>query len=154
MIGTFIANEIIPTFKIQTELDKIIEELIFDKDCHYFVFGKFSAFTDYCRNQVGKYRFRHNVRKIFFKSNLNWTTIEEDKFLDANYDRIYTPKTYTDYSKDYSIEREYELIKEADFIVFYNDNSDDFVKSLFEFAKSLDKQIINVYEIIEQQKKK
>ncbi len=149
MIATFFSTNMIPTFKIEYEFDKTIEDLIFDKDCDLFLFGESNEMIESFRQRVAKYRYRYNVRKVYYKSNLNYITHEQDIILHSLYDRIYTPKTFVKYDYDYKVERDHQLIKDSDYVVFFNDNSDTYINSLVDFAIKNNKKIINIFDIIE-----
>lgn len=165
---SFFGHRIIKiTPDLEKKIESIIENLIVDKGVLYFLFGSKSMFNDLCYSIVTKLKYKYsNIKRVVYLCRSEGATLEKEKeekekslsfVLGKNvklngYDKIIELEKLFYAGKASYVERNYEMIKNSDYCVFYY--SDDYVNSnmgirsgthlAFKYAKQKNKQIVNV----------
>ena len=137
--------------ELKYNICKIIENLIQKEKVDTFLFGSKSRFNDLCYEIVTKIKEKHpHIKRIYVRA--EYPTINDDykNYILRFYDDTYYPKKIINAGKAVYVERNYEMIKNSRFCVFYYNKSTEpttrksGTKIAFEYAKKSNKEIINI----------
>ena len=153
---------------ITEELTKRLEETVCDlinKGVRIFIFGDHSAFSDLCYNMITQLKEKYPyVKRVRFRPNYLFPVNYTKRFSDCGYEHSVCLGNAAFARKSASLKRSLAMIKESDICVFYyNDRyqperTRKINRSLanlspksgtmlaYEYAKSQNKKIINLFE--------
>ncbi len=145
---------IFETEELNSQLFEIIENLIVEKNVDTFLFGSKSQFNSLCLKIVTKIKEKYpHIKRVYIRAEYQYIDEKYKKYLLQNYEDTYYPEKIRGSGKAAYIERNYEMINNSHFCIFYYDKYIPYphrksgTKIAFEYAIKRGKQIINVTEL-------
>lgn len=154
------------TKELKNEVVFIIEELINKEGVLNFLFGSKSRFNDFCHEVVTEFMPKYtNIKRVFYTCSSESCILEKDRSRMENAYFLASGKNIkllgfeeeVEHKNKYVanvasyIERNYAMIDDCDFVVFYYDKNYDVDTSnsgtrlAYKYAKKKRKNIINVF---------
>ena len=139
------------TEELKLKLCKIIESLIADENVDTFLFGSKSRFNSLCHETVTEIKKKYpHIKRVYVRA--EYPEIDDDykAYLLENYEETYYPKKILGSGRAVYIKRNFEMINNSRFCVFYYDklNTPKTCKSgtkiALDYAVNQGKQIINL----------
>ena len=144
-------RKIIETNELKSKLYETIEGLITDKNTETFLFGSKSRFKDLCYAIVSDLKKRYpNVVRIYVRAEFPVITDSYKAYLLKMYEDTYYPQKITGSGKATYVERNFVMIDQSQFCVFYYDeklaptNRKSGTKIALDYAVKRKKEIITV----------
>ncbi len=136
---------------------KIIEKLI-NKNIIYYIFGSKSQFNDLCYSVVSDLKLKYpHIKRIYVRAEYPNINDDYEKYLLERYEYTYFPSNILNSKKAIYIKRNYEMIDNSSYCLFYYDKNylpntatTSGTKTAYNYALKNNKNIIN---LIENQKK-
>lgn len=137
------------TEKLKFQLNSIIEMLIMKEHVNTFLFGSKSRFNDLCHELVSKsmqnYPF---IKRVYVRA--EYPNIDENykRYLLNDYEETYYPDKIMGAGRAVYVERNYEMIRNSKYCVFYFKNEENSksrksgTKTALDFAFLQKKEII------------
>ena len=117
-------RKIIETEKLKSSLCEVIEKLIKEKNINTFLFGSKSRFNDLCYELVtqAKEKYPH-IKRVYVRA--EYPNINDDyaDYILKSYEETYFSEKIIGAGKAVYIKRNYEMIKNSRFCIFYYDES-------------------------------
>ena len=139
------------TEELKLNIYKTIEKLILEEKVNTFLFGSKSRFNDLCYNLVTKIKEKHtHIKRIYVRAEYPIINDNYKAYIKNFYEDTYYPEKILNAGKAVYVERNYEMIKNSRFCVFYYDESSQptsrksGTKIALEYAKKSKKEIIIV----------
>ena len=108
------------TDELKSKLNKIIENLIVDKNVDTFLFGSKSHFNTLCLDLVTEIREKHpHIKRVYVRAEYPYISEDYKNHLLENYEDTYYPEKIINSGKASYIERNYEMIDKSHYCVVY-----------------------------------
>lgn len=159
------------TEELKTELRSTIETLIVDNYVDTFSFGSKSEFDSLCHHIVTELKEKyHHIRRIYFSVYPPSIYDRPRPGVPSAYEEVYHPEGLRNAGKATYVKRNFAMIDKSDIcIVYYNENYEaptrrknihlpeqkrnSGTKVALDYATKEHKNIINIFEELEQKKK-
>ncbi|MBR6772647.1 MAG: hypothetical protein IKM29_04570 [Clostridia bacterium] len=113
-------REIRETTELKNRLSETVEKLIIHKNVDTFLFGSKSCFNELCRKTVSEIKERYpNIRRIYVRAEFPDISESYEKYLLEMYDDTYYPDNIRGSGKAAYVERNFHMIEQSQFCVFY-----------------------------------
>ncbi len=139
--------------RLKNNLTQTIKTLISDENVETFLFGSRSDFNDLCYDTVSKLRAVYpHIRRVYVRAEFPYINDDYERFLLERYEQTYYPEKIIGAGRAVYIERNYKMIDNSDFCVFYYDEKytvpkrKSGTKITYEYAVKKEKRIINIKE--------
>ncbi len=110
------------TEKLRMQLCEIIEELILNEKVDTFLFGSKSQFNSVCLEIVTKLREKHpHIKRIYVRAEYPYISELYKNYLLESYEDTYYPEHIVSSGRAAYVERNYNMIDNSHFCVFYYD---------------------------------
>lgn len=110
------------TEELKLKLIKTIEELITAKQVDTFLFGSKSQFNSLCLEVVTKIKEKYPyIKRVYIRAEYPHITEDYKNYLLKSYEDTYYPKKILNSGKYAYVERNYEMIDNSKYCVFYYD---------------------------------
>lgn len=110
------------TEKLRMQLCEIIEELILNEKVDTFLFGSKSQFNSVCLEIVTKLREKHpHIKRIYVRAEYPYISELYKNYLLESYEDTYYPEHIVGSGRAAYVERNYNMIDNSHFCVFYYD---------------------------------
>ena len=111
------------TEDLKLKLNKIIENLIVERNVDTFLFGSKSHFNSLCQEAVTKMKEKHpHIKRIYVRAEYPYISDDYKKYLLENYEDTYYPERIIGSGKAVYVERNCEMIDKSDICIFYYDD--------------------------------
>ena len=137
--------------EIQSQLTTIIEELIVDEKVDTFLFGSKSQFNSLCQETVSEIKKKHpHIKRIYVRAEYPYINESYKNYLLRHYEETYYPEKILKAGKSTYIKRNYEMIDNSNYCIFYYDEHNlpnirkSGTKIALDYAKKRCKNIINL----------
>lgn len=108
------------TEKLKLKLNEIIEKLIVEKQVDTFLFGSKSRFNSLCLELVTKIKERYpHIKRVYVRAEYPYINENYKNYLLESYEETYYPKNILHSGKASYIERNFEMIDNSYYCVFY-----------------------------------
>ncbi len=153
------------TYELKKKLYSITEDLIISKGIGIFLFGSKSDFDDLCLKTVSELKEVYpEIKRIYVRAEYPYINEDYEKYLLENYEKTYYPEHIKGSGRAVYVERNYEMIKQSDYCIFYYDKNycppkrktsvflmDDYrpksgTEIAFKYALKNCKHVINVFK--------
>ena len=139
------------TEEMKKQLYEVIERLIVKEKVETFLFGSKSRFDDVCLEIVTKIKEKYpHIKRIYVRAEFPNINDSYKKYLLKSYEDTYYPEKIIGSGRASYVERNYEMINNSRFCVFYYDdnyspdNRKSGTKIAFEYAVKCKKEIIKI----------
>lgn len=136
------------TEELRMQLCEIVEKLIIEKSVDTFLFGSKSEFNSLCHEIVTEYKEKYpHIKRVFVRAEYPYITDHYENFLLKFYEKTYFPERIVDAGRAVYVERNYEMINNSHFCIFYYDEENaptsrkSGTKIALEYAKKQKKEI-------------
>ena len=121
----FMGNRTInETKELKSKLNEIIEKLITENYVDTFIFGSKSRFNDICLEEVTKIKEKSpHIKRVYVRAEYPNISDDYKSYLLESYEDTYYPKSIIGSGRAVYVERNYEMIRNSHFCVFYYDES-------------------------------
>ncbi|MCM1306905.1 MAG: DUF1273 domain-containing protein [Bacteroides sp.] len=152
----FIGHRKIPDNKqFYFAVKKSIKKLI-DDGVTIFLFGSRSKFNDLCLKIVTEFKKNYpQLIRVFVRAEYEYIDQNYENFLLEQYERTYYSKQAHSAGRLAYIKRNQDMIDQSDVCIFYYDdsyklstNKTSGTKIAFEYSKTKNKNLINIYDLI------
>ncbi len=110
------------TEELKLKLIKTIEELITEKQVDTFLFGSKSQFNSLCLEVVTKIKEKYPyIKRVYIRAEYPHITEDYKNYLLKSYEDTYYPEKILNSGKYSYVERNYEMIDNSKYCVFYYD---------------------------------
>ncbi|MBR6902843.1 MAG: hypothetical protein IKN39_03015 [Clostridia bacterium] len=117
-IGHRTINE---TEKLKAQIYEIVENLIVKEKVGTFLFGSKSRFNDLCYETVTEIKEKYpHIKRVYVRAEYPFIKEDYKTYLLEKYEDTYYPEKIIGAGKSVYIERNFEMIKNSDFCVIYN----------------------------------
>lgn len=144
-------REICETEELKVQLSDIIEKLIVKEKVDTFLFGSKSRFNDLCYEIVSEIKQKYfHIKRIYVRAEYPYISDDYKTYLLQGYESTYYPDNIIGSGKAAYVKRNFEMIKNSRFCIFYYNESynpksrKSGTKIAFEYALRLKKEIINI----------
>ena len=144
------------TEELKSNLCKIIEMLIVEKQVDTFLFGSKSRFNSLCLELVTKYKEKYpHIKRIYVRAEYPHISQKYKNYLLESYEDTYYPEKIINSGRAVYVERNYEMINDSHFCVVYYDESNapttrkSGTKIAFDYAVKQRKQVIKLPQAIQ-----
>ncbi len=157
MKACFIGHQIIEeTEELVSSLKRAVVTLI-NKGGDTFLFGSKSAFDDLCWKLVTELKKEYSyIKRVYVRVNYQEISNTYEEYLLKCYEKTYLPKKIENAGKCSYVERNYEMIDESTYCVFYynekytppikrGEKRSSGTKIAYEYAVMKKKEIVNLY---------
>ncbi|MBR4296515.1 MAG: hypothetical protein IKT56_06760 [Clostridia bacterium] len=111
------------TEKLKIELCETIERLIIQEKVDTFLFGSKSRFDSLCLELVTKIKEKYpHIKRIYVRAEFPFINESYTAYLLKSYDQTYYPQNILDSGRAAYVERNFEMINNSHFCVFYCDD--------------------------------
>ena len=108
------------TEELRERLFENVENLIVEKEVDTFLLGSKSNFNSLCYEVVSKLKEIYpHIKRIFVRAEYPYISEDYRKFLLESYDDTYYPKSVLGAGRAVYVKRNYEMIDNSDYCVFY-----------------------------------
>ena len=115
-------SAIFETEELKTQLREIIEKLIVENSVDTFLFGSKSRFNSLCLELVTKYKEKYpHIKRVYVRAEYPYISEHYKNYLLESYEDTYYPENIINSGRVAYIERNYEMINNSHFCVFYYD---------------------------------
>jgi len=142
------------TDETKSELYEIVEKLIVEEKVDTFFFGSKSEFNTISLNIVTKLKEKYpHIKRIYVRAEYQYISEDYKRYLLQNYEDTYYPEKIRGAGKAAYIERNFEMINNSHFCIFYYDelfapakykNIKSGTKIALKYARNQGKEIINL----------
>lgn len=139
---------------LKPHLYEIIEKLITEEKVDTFLFGSQSQFNTLCLKTVTELKEKYpHIKRIYVRAEYQYISENYKKYLLQDYEDTYYPEKIRGSGKIVYIERNFDMIDNSHFCVFYYDKDvaptsrRSGTKIALEYATKRGKQIINSAEM-------
>lgn len=151
------------TERVKSLIKEVVEVLI-QKGATIFLFGSKSAFNDLSLEVVTKLKKKYNyIKRVYVRAEYQYIDKSYEQYLLTYFDETYFPSKIMKAGKSSYVERNYEMIDNSTYCIFYyNENyvptkrplkneklilpsRNSGTKIAYEYAKRKKKEIINLY---------
>ena len=135
-------NEIKNENALESSLSVMFEYLITEQKTKIFYFGGVGVFDNLCLSVLLKQKARFNhIKLVLVKPAIK----DFEKQINFNFDDVVEFTEKNEYDKMPLYSRDLKMAKNADFLVFYvEETSKNKAKKILEFAKNLNKNLVNI----------
>lgn len=135
-------NEIKNENALESSLSVMFEYLITEQKTKIFYFGGVGVFDNLCLSVLLKQKARFNhIKLVLVKPAIK----DFEKQINFNFDDVVEFTEKNEYDKMPLYSRDLKMAKNADFLVFYvEETSKNKAKKILEFAKNLKKKFVNM----------
>lgn len=140
------------TEELKTKLLEIIEELIAKKQVDTFLFGSKSQFNSLCIKAVTKIKEKYpHIKRVYVRAEYPHITKDYKNYLLKSYEDTYYPEKIVNSGRAAYVERNYEMIDNSNYCVFYYNPAftplkrKSGTKIALDYAIKKSKNIINVF---------
>lgn len=151
---SFIGHRKINTTEdIMNKLYTTIENLIVTEKVSNFLFGSKSQFNDVCLQAVTELKKKYPaVKRIYVRAEFPEINDDYKNYLLKSYDETYFPEKILSSGKAIYVERNYEMIDNCKFCIFYFDKKQATLKKsgtkiAYDYAVKKNKVIFNIFDI-------
>lgn len=137
------------TEELKLKLNEIIEKLIVEKQVDTFLFGSKSRFNSLCFELVTKLKEKYpHIKRVYVRAEYPHISEQYKNYLLENYEDTYYPKKIINSGRAVYVERNYEMINNSQFCIFFYDEKyspttrKSGTKIALEYAKKKKKEII------------
>ncbi|MBR4100007.1 MAG: DUF1273 family protein [Clostridia bacterium] len=110
------------TEELKVKLNEIIEKLIVEKQVDTFLFGSKSRFNSLCLELVTKIKEKHpHIKRVYVRAEYPHISEQYKNYLLENYEDTYYPKKMINSGRAVYVERNYEMINNSQFCIFFYD---------------------------------
>ncbi len=110
------------TEKLKLKINEIIEKLIVEKQVDTFLFGSKSRFNSLCLELVTKIKEKYpHIKRIYVRAEYPYINAQYKNYLLENYEDTYYPKKIVNSGRAVYVERNYEMINNSQFCIFFYD---------------------------------
>ena len=111
--------------ELKNNLRNIIERMVMYRNVTYFLFGSKSRFNDLCYEIVTEIKEKHpHIKRIYVRAEYAEISDAYKRYLLNLYEDTYYPQKIIGAGKAVYVERNFEMIKNSDFCVFYYNSKD------------------------------
>ena len=115
-------RKITETDKLKSNLYSEIEKLITNEKVHTFLFGSKSQFDDLCHTIVTELKEKYpHIKRVYVRAEFPYINDSYRKYLLESYEDTYYPEKMIDAGKAAYVERNYEMIDNSRYCIFYYD---------------------------------
>ncbi len=115
-------KEITETEELYLRIYNIIEKMILNQNVDTFLFGSKSRFNDICLELVTKIKEKYpHIKRIYVRAEYPHISEQYKNYLLESYEKTYYPEKIIGSGKSAYIERNYEMINNSRFCIFYYD---------------------------------
>ena len=115
-------REINETEELKTKLREIIENLIVNKSVDTFLFGSKSRFNSLCYELVTSIKNKYpHIKRVYVRAEYPYINDDYKSYLLTLYEATYYPEKIKNAYKAVFVERNYEMINNSKYCVFYYD---------------------------------
>ncbi len=108
--------------QLKTQLCEIIEKLIVEEKVDTFLFGSKSRFNSLCLELVSKIKEKYpHIKRVYVRAEYPDINEQYTNYLLESYEDTYYPEKIIGSGRVAYIERNYEMINNSHFCVFYYD---------------------------------
>ncbi len=108
------------TEQLKSEIYEVIEKLIVERKVDTFLFGSKSRFNSLCLELVTELKEKYpHIKRIYVRAEYPYINESYRNYLLENYEDTYYPEKIRGSGKAAYIERNYEMILNSRFCVFY-----------------------------------
>lgn len=139
---------------LKSHIREIIEKLITTEKVDTFLFGSHSQFNTYCLKIVTELKEKYpHIKRIYVRAEYQYINEDYKNYLLQDYEDTYYPEKISGSGKAAYIERNYEMIDNSDFCLFYYNEGiapmsrKSGTKIALDYATKRDKKIINSGEM-------
>ena len=139
------------TEELKSKLIEIIENLIVDKKVDTFLFGSKSRFNNLCLELVTKIKEKYpHIKRVYVRAEYPYISKQYENYLLKRYESTYYPPKIVNSGKSAYIQRNYEMINNSCYCIFYYDKANartsykSGTKIALDYAIKKSKNIINV----------
>ncbi len=113
---------IFETEQLKTQLCEIIEKLIVNENVDTFLFGSKSRFNSLCLELVTQIKEKYpHIKRVYMRAEYPYINEQYKNYLLENYEDTYYPEKIIGAGRVAYIERNYEMINNSHFCIFYYD---------------------------------
>lgn len=145
-------RQIIETRELKEQILHILEKLIVDKNVDTFLFGSKSSFNSLCHTLVTNLKEQYpHIKRIYVRAEFPVINNSYKQYLLERYEDTYYPENIKGAGKAVYIKRNYEMIQNSQYCIFYYDEGCTITgrksgtKIAFEYAKKHNKEIYVYY---------
>lgn len=110
------------TEQLKTELCEIIEKLIVNENVDTFLFGSKSRFNSLCLELVTEIKEKYpHIKRVYVRAEYPYISEHYKNYLLENYEDSYYPEKIVGVGRAVYVERNYEMIDNSHFCIFYYD---------------------------------
>ncbi len=110
------------TEELKSKLYKIIEKLILEKQVDTFLFGSKSRFNSLCLELVTELKEKHpHIKRVYVRAEYPYISEHYKNYLLECYEDTYYPEKIINSGRATYVERNYEMIDNSHFCIFYYD---------------------------------
>ena len=141
------------TEDIVNKLYVTIENLIVTEKVSNFLFGSKSEFNDICLQVVTELKKIYTIiKRIYVRAEFPYINDDYKNYLLKSYDETYFPEKIISAGRAIYVERNYEMIDNSKFCIFYFDKNQTTPKKSgtkisYDYAIKKNKIIFNVFDI-------
>ncbi len=112
------------TDRLKNDLFDIIKALIVNNVINHFLFGSKSEFNDLCLKVVSELKELYpSINRIYVRAEYPYINDDYEKYLLENYEKTYYPEHIKGAGRAVYVERNFEMIKQSDYCIFYYDKN-------------------------------
>lgn len=154
-ICCFIGHRMFNVSKFKEKLTELVERLIAKEGVSTFLFGSRSEFNYECFSIVKDLKEKYNhIKLVYVRAEMERLTDVDEVSILGQYDETYFSSYAINAGKYCYIRRNEEMIDKSDYCVFYynpeyikkrNVPTNSGTEIAYNYAKSMNKEIINIY---------
>ena len=108
--------------ELKTQLYELIEKMIKEENVKTFIFGSKSQFNSLCYDLVSKMKEKYpDIKRVYVRGEYPIITYDYKEYLLKSYEETYYPEKLIGATRSVYIKRNYEMIDQSKFCVFYYD---------------------------------
>ena len=112
------------TKELKSKLNEIIEKLITENYVDTFIFGSKRRLNDICLEEVTKIKEKYpHIKRVYVRAEYPNISDDYKSYLLESYEDTYYPESIIGSGRAVYVERNYEMIRNSHFCVFYYDES-------------------------------